>query len=55
MTARVPIELQGMHHIQLAIPPGVEVTWDDNFPGHERFYTFDQVGNRLEFLEPKQG
>jgi hypothetical protein len=33
---------------------GVEVTWDDNFPGHERFYAFDQVGNRLEFLEPKQ-
>ncbi|MBT0567234.1 glyoxalase [Williamsia sp. CHRR-6] len=32
---------------------GHEVTWDDNFPGHERFYAFDKLGNRLEFLEPK--
>ncbi|NGO74725.1 glyoxalase [Streptomyces sp. YC504] len=31
---------------------GVSVTWDDNFPGHERFYAFDAVGNRLEFLQP---
>lgn len=31
---------------------GVEVTWDDNFPGHHRFYAADNVGNRLEFLEP---
>ncbi|MFD8721105.1 glyoxalase [Streptomyces sp. NPDC059629] len=31
---------------------GVEVTWDDNFPGHDRFYAFDSLGNRLEFLEP---
>src|SRR5213082_3680821 len=29
---------------------GVEVTWDDNFPGYRRFYAFDNVGNRLEFL-----
>ncbi|MFF3153260.1 glyoxalase [Streptomyces sp. NPDC057910] len=32
---------------------GHEVTWDDNFPGHDRFYAFDKVGNRLEFLEPR--
>ncbi|WP_329616346.1 glyoxalase [Streptomyces brevispora] len=32
---------------------GHEVTWDDNFPGHDRFYAFDKLGNRLEFLEPK--
>lgn len=32
---------------------GYEVTWDGNFPGHERFYAFDKLGNRLEFLEPK--
>lgn len=32
---------------------GHEVTWDDNFPGHDRFYAFDALGNRLEFLEPK--
>ncbi|MFD3421035.1 VOC family protein [Streptomyces decoyicus] len=31
---------------------GVSVTRDDNFPGHNRFYAFDKLGNRLEFLEP---
>lgn len=30
----------------------VEITWDDNFPGHRRFYAFDNLGNRLEFLSP---
>lgn len=28
------------------------VTWDDNFPGMRRFYTEDNNGNRLEFLQP---
>ncbi|MFE5967869.1 glyoxalase [Streptomyces sp. NPDC056463] len=28
------------------------VVWDDNLPGHKRFYSEDPVGNRLEFLEP---
>jgi hypothetical protein len=31
---------------------GAPVTWDDNLPGHHRFYSLDPVGNRLEFLEP---
>ncbi|WP_399926094.1 VOC family protein [Streptomyces kanamyceticus] len=31
---------------------GAEVTWDGNLPGHRRFYSWDPVGNRLEFLEP---
>ncbi|MEU6844449.1 VOC family protein [Streptomyces sp. NPDC046716] len=31
---------------------GAEVTWDDDLPGHRRFYSTDPVGNRLEFLEP---
>ncbi|MEW2247108.1 VOC family protein [Streptomyces sp. NPDC006975] len=31
---------------------GAEVVWDDNLPGHRRFYAEDPVGNRLEFLEP---
>ncbi|MGW0884504.1 glyoxalase [Streptomyces sp. NPDC002671] len=31
---------------------GAPVTWDDNLPGHRRFYSQDPVGNRLEFLEP---
>lgn len=30
---------------------GVEVTWDDDFPGHRRLYAFDTLGNRLEFLQ----
>lgn len=32
----------------------VEIIWDDNFPAHRRFYTYDVLGNRLEFLSPKQ-
>jgi catechol 2,3-dioxygenase-like lactoylglutathione lyase family enzyme len=32
---------------------GYEVTWDDDFPGHRRFYSADPFGNRLEFLEPE--
>ncbi|MFE1336987.1 VOC family protein [Streptomyces sp. NPDC058733] len=31
---------------------GAQVVWDDNLPGHRRFYAEDPVGNRLEFLEP---
>lgn len=31
---------------------GTEVTWDDAFPGHRRFYASDPLGNRLEFLQP---
>ena len=29
------------------------IEWDDNFPGMRRFYTHDNVGNRLEFLQPR--
>ena len=32
---------------------GHPVTWDDDFPGHDRFYAADPFGNRLEFLEPR--
>ncbi|MET0820294.1 MAG: glyoxalase [Aeromicrobium sp.] len=32
---------------------GIGVTWDAEFPGHERFYAADPFGNRLEFLEPR--
>ncbi|ATL28352.1 glyoxalase [Streptomyces formicae] len=28
-----------------------EVAWDEDLPGHRRFYSWDPVGNRLEFLE----
>lgn len=30
---------------------GTEVAWDDAFPDHRRFYAFDNLGNRLEFLQ----
>jgi catechol 2,3-dioxygenase-like lactoylglutathione lyase family enzyme len=33
---------------------GATVTWDDEFPGHRRFYSADLHGNRLEFLEPDE-
>jgi len=29
---------------------GFEVSWDDDFPGHRRFYTADGAGNRVELL-----
>jgi catechol 2,3-dioxygenase-like lactoylglutathione lyase family enzyme len=31
---------------------GAPVTWDQDLPGHRRFYSYDPAGNRLEFLEP---
>ncbi|WP_406372487.1 glyoxalase [Streptomyces sp. NBC_00647] len=34
---------------------GAPVIWDDDLPGHRRFYSEDPVGNRLEFLEPLPG
>ncbi|WP_409236742.1 VOC family protein [Streptomyces sp. PA5.6] len=34
---------------------GAKVTWDDDLPGHHRFYSEDPVGNRLEFLECEPG
>lgn len=32
---------------------GHGVRWDDDFPGHRRFYTNDPFGNRVEFLQPE--
>lgn len=31
---------------------GWRTDWDEAFPGHRRFYSYDPLGNRLEFLEP---
>lgn len=31
---------------------GAKVVWDYDLPGHDRFYSEDPVGNRLEFLQP---
>ena len=43
------------HRVRIVLAEkGVEVDWDDNFPGMRRFYAFDLLGNRLEFLEPRQ-
>ena len=44
----------GLAHVAAALEAaGHPVTWDDKFPGHDRFYAADPFGNRLEFLEPK--
>lgn len=32
---------------------GTQVIWDGEFPGHERFYSYDLLGNRLEFMEAR--
>ena len=57
MTAADGFGFVRLHHVQLAIPSGgeavgVEVVWDDGFPGFRRFPAVDPHGNRLEFLEP---
>ena len=31
---------------------GVQVAWDDRFPGFRRCYVSDPHGNRLELMEP---
>jgi catechol 2,3-dioxygenase-like lactoylglutathione lyase family enzyme len=31
---------------------GIEIVWDTQIPGFERFYAGDPFGNRLEFMEP---
>lgn len=33
---------------------GLDVEWDDNFPGHRRFYSRDLHGNRIELLEAER-
>jgi catechol 2,3-dioxygenase-like lactoylglutathione lyase family enzyme len=30
----------------------VEISWDEQLEGHERFYAADPFGNRLEFIAP---
>jgi catechol 2,3-dioxygenase-like lactoylglutathione lyase family enzyme len=32
---------------------GTSVVWDTELSGHDRFYSNDPFGNRLEFLSPK--
>jgi catechol 2,3-dioxygenase-like lactoylglutathione lyase family enzyme len=33
---------------------GATVIWDTKLDGHDRFYSSDPFGNRLEFLQPRQ-
>jgi hypothetical protein len=48
------ILVRGLRELAASLEPdGIEVTWDDEFPGHDRFYAPDPFGNRLEFLEPR--
>ncbi|MFL6160622.1 MAG: VOC family protein [Jatrophihabitantaceae bacterium] len=30
---------------------GAKVQWDPEFPGYDRFYSWDPSGNRVEFME----
>ena len=48
--------IDGLHGLAAAIErAGHHVTWDDDFPGYDRFYGEDPFGNRLEFLQPEAG
>ncbi|MEE4544334.1 glyoxalase [Streptomyces sp. V4-01] len=47
------IRVTGIHGFARQLKAkGATVVWDYDLPGHERFYSEDPVGNRLEFLEP---
>jgi catechol 2,3-dioxygenase-like lactoylglutathione lyase family enzyme len=47
------IRVDGIHDFAKDVQVrGATVVWDYDLPGHERFYSEDPVGNRLEFLEP---
>lgn len=48
------IRVQGLRALAAGLAAaGHEVVWDDDFPGHDRCYSADPFGNRLEFLEPR--
>ncbi|RAG85268.1 glyoxalase [Streptacidiphilus pinicola] len=52
--AHPALRVRGIHaYAEQLAAKGAQVVWDDNLPGHERFYSFDPVGNRIEFLEPR--
>lgn len=45
--------VEGIHAVAQRLErAGHPITWDDDFPGHDRFYATDPFGNRLEFLQP---
>ncbi|MGH3827416.1 MAG: hypothetical protein ACRDQX_09625 [Pseudonocardiaceae bacterium] len=44
----------GLSHLARRLrQAGYPVTWDGEFPGHDRFYSADPFGNRLEFLQQR--
>lgn len=44
--------VEGLHDLaERLVTAGYSVTWDSGFPGHDRFYSEDPFGNRLEFLQ----
>ncbi|MFD9211111.1 VOC family protein [Streptomyces sioyaensis] len=48
------IRVQGIDDFAARLTAGgAAVTWDDDLPGHRRFYSVDPAGNRLEFLKPQ--
>jgi hypothetical protein len=54
--AHPALRIQGIHaYAERIAALGAPVSWDDNLPGHHRFYSEDPVGNRIEFLEPITG
>jgi catechol 2,3-dioxygenase-like lactoylglutathione lyase family enzyme len=51
--AHPALRVTGIHaYAESLAAKGAQVVWDDNLPGHHRFYSFDPSGNRIEFLEP---
>ncbi|MER5739246.1 MULTISPECIES: glyoxalase [unclassified Streptomyces] len=47
------ILVTGIHALAARLESrGTAVTWDDALPGYTRFHTADDLGNRLEFLQP---
>jgi hypothetical protein len=51
--AHPALRVSGIHgYAEHIAALGAAVTWDYDLPGHNRFYSYDPVGNRIEFLEP---
>lgn len=49
------IAVTGLTELAAALEAaGATVSWDTELDGHDRFYSADPFGNRLEFLQPKR-
>jgi hypothetical protein len=48
------IIVDGLAHLAARLAAaGEPVIWDTEMDGHDRFYSSDPFGNRLEFLQPR--